>query len=331
MAKQDLDQEVRGSVADRADYEQLVQRLSKASVDKHYEPYVDVAWDDPEMRIDPEDTRWTLSPSVDPLGAHPWYQALPPGTQARIGLWRVATAMKTGVEFENLLKRGLLAYAFWLPNGSAEFRYAYHEVVEEGHHGMMFQEFVNRTDLPIRGVPNGIRQTAQAIPALGIAFPELFFFFVLGGEDPIDYVQRRTLNAGIDVHPLLERIMRIHVAEEARHLSFARHYLRRRIPELGPIRRSIIGFAIPLILYRMSKVMLGASGPMVREFGIPEQVIREAYRSPQARAERRNSLAKVRELAVELGLASGASLRLWKSLGLWPHRNDAVLAPRSVP
>ncbi len=330
MAAQDLDLEVRGSVADRAEYDELVQRLSKASVDKHYEPYVDIAWDDPEMRIDPADPRWALSATVDPLGAQPWYQALPPETQARIGLWRVATAMKTGVEFENLLKRGLLAYAFWLPNGSSEFRYAYHEVVEEGHHGMMFQEFVNRTGLPIRGVPNGLRQTAQAIPALGIAFPELFFFFVLGGEDPIDYVQRRTLNAGDDVHPLLERIMRIHVAEEARHLSFARHYLRRRVPELGPIRRRIIGVAIPLILYRMSKVMLGASRPMVREFEIPEQVLRDAYRSPQARAERRNSLAKVRELAVELGLVDHFGRRLWKALGLWPRRSDAALAPRSA-
>ncbi len=330
MAPQDLDQEVRGSGTDKAEYEHLVRRLSKASVDKHYEPYVDVPWDEPGMRIDAEDPRWALSPNVDPLGGHPWYQALPAETQARIGLWRVATAMKTGVEFENLLKRGLLAYAFWLPNGSPEFRYAYHEVVEEGHHGMMFQEFVNRTGLPIRGVPNGLRQTAQAIPALGIAFPELFFFFVLGGEDPIDYVQRRTLNAGVEVHPLLERIMRIHVAEEARHLSFARHYLRRRIPRLGPIRRSIIGIAIPMILYRMSKVMLGASGPMVRELGIPEHVIREAYRSPQARAERRNSLAKVRELAVELGLVGPANRRLWKALGLWPQRGDEARAPGSA-
>ena len=329
-ARQDLDQEVRASVADRAEYDRLVERLSKASVDKHYEPYVDIAWDDPEMAIDPEDPRWALSATMDPLGAHPWYQALPPETKARIGLWRVGTAMKTGVEFENLLKRGLLAYAFRLPNGSTEFRYAYHEVIEEGHHGMMFQEFVNRTGMPIRGIPPVIRQTAQAVPVLGIIFPELFFFFVLGGEDPIDYVQRRTIADGAPVHPLLERIIRIHVAEEARHLSFARHYLRRRVPELRPIRRRIIGVAIPLILYRMSKVMLGASRPMVRHFEIPERVLEEAYRSPQARAERRNSLAKVRELADELGLVTRGSRRIWKALGLWPHRRDAELAPRRV-
>ncbi len=63
--------------------------------------------------------------------------------------------MKIGVQFENLLKRGLLAYALPLPNGSSEFRYVYHEVIEEGHHGMMFQEFVNRSGMPIPGLPKG--------------------------------------------------------------------------------------------------------------------------------------------------------------------------------
>ena len=73
---------------------------------------------------------------------------------------------------------------------------------------------------------------------LGRRFPELFFIFVLGGEDPIDHVQRETLRSERELHPLLERIMRIHVTEEARHLSFARHYLKREVPKLGPFSSS---------------------------------------------------------------------------------------------
>ena len=56
---------------------------------------------------------------------------------------------------------------------------------------------------------------------LGSRFPELFFIFVLGGEDPIDHLQRETLRSERDLHPLFEMIMRHHVTEEARHLSFA--------------------------------------------------------------------------------------------------------------
>lgn len=97
-------------IADRTAYEAVVERLSKASVDRHWEPYRDIPWDAPEFRVDQADPRWEL-PEVDKLGGHPWYRSRSPEVRARIGLWRVATAMKIGLQFENLLKRGLLNYA----------------------------------------------------------------------------------------------------------------------------------------------------------------------------------------------------------------------------
>ena len=70
---------------------------------------------------------------------------------------------------------------------------------------------------------------------LGRRFPAAFFFFVLGGEDPIDHVQRQVLSSGREQHPLAERIMRIHVTEEARHIKFAREGVvrRTRVPEIA--------------------------------------------------------------------------------------------------
>jgi P-aminobenzoate N-oxygenase AurF len=111
MAKQPpqtLDCEVRETATGNDSYAAVLDRLSKASVDRHWEPYLDIPWEDPEYRIDPDDPRWKLA-EIDRLGAHPWYKAQPPAVQSRIGLWRVATAMKIGMQFENLLKRGLLA------------------------------------------------------------------------------------------------------------------------------------------------------------------------------------------------------------------------------
>ncbi len=320
MAKQPpqtLDCELRETVTDRHSYAAMLERLSKASVDRHWEPYLDIPWDDPGYRIDQDDPRWRLT-EIDRLGAHPWYQAQPREIQTRIGLWRVATAMKIGMQFENLLKRGLLAYAYNLPNGSPEFRYVYHETIEEGHHGMMFQEFVNRTGFPIHGMPRPLRRLAVLSPLIPRLDPELFFFFVLGGEDPIDYVQRRTLRSGAGLHPLLERIMRIHVAEEARHISFARTHLRRRVPELGWLHRRALGVTAPVILGVMAHIMLGPPRAMVRHFGIPKHVADEAYRkNPAARQELRACVAKVRALAAELGLITPVSKRIWRLMGIW--------------
>ena len=56
--------------------------------------------------------------------------------RARIGLHSIAANMKAGLQFESILKRGLLEYAFLLPDHSPEFRYAYHEVIEEAQHSL---------------------------------------------------------------------------------------------------------------------------------------------------------------------------------------------------
>ncbi|WP_419992537.1 AurF N-oxygenase family protein [Streptomyces boninensis] len=316
QAPKELAQEIRTDVKDKQSFLAVIERLNKASVDKHWEAYADIAWDDPELQIDRNDPRWIL-PEADKLGRTEWYRAQPPEIQAQIGLWRVATAMKIGLQFENLLKRGLLNYAYRLPNGRPEFRYVYHETTEECHHGMMFQEFVNRTGLPIRGMPRSLRLIAEVTPLIPLINTELFFVFVLGGEDPIDYVQRKSLKEGHIKHPLEETIMRIHIAEEARHISFARHYLRHRVPGMLPIRRRILGLITPVILGVMSRIMLSPPGTMIRRFEIPPEVVREVYESETAQEEIRASVGKVRELMGELGLITRVNKRVWKAFGIW--------------
>jgi hypothetical protein len=149
-------------------------------------------------------------------------------------------------------------------------------------------------------------------------FPTLFFVFVLGGEDPIDHVQRAVLRSGRPIHPLLRRIMQIHVTEEARHLCFARRYLREHVGRLGPMRRAWLALRAPMILGVMAQMMLRPSRHVVRTYGIPRGVIREAYtRNPHHRAETLAALDKTRTLCREVGLVTPWSLRLWQAFGIW--------------
>ena len=303
---------------DRGAYDALLARLSHQSVVKHYDAYADVAWDSTELALDPADPRWELS-ETDTLGATDWYRALPQPSRARLGLELVASKMKIGLEFESVLKRGLLEFAATLPNGAPEFRYAYHEVIEEAQHSLMFQEFVNRSGFDAAGLGRLDRIGARFIATLGRRFPPLFFVFVLGGEDPIDYVQRRELKSGRVIHPLLERIMRIHVTEEARHLSFARHYLKTTVPTLRRRQRAALAVGAPLVLGVMAQMMLRPSRQIVRRYQIPAPVIAEAYTdNPTHHAEALASMAKLRRLWVELGLAGTVHRRVWRLFGLWP-------------
>jgi P-aminobenzoate N-oxygenase AurF len=307
-----LDEEQR---SDR--FTELVERLSHQSVVKHFDAYADVRWDDPDYQIDQTDPRWELDGDRG-LGATEWYRSQPSDVRARIGLHGIAANMKAGLQFESILKRGLLEYAFLLPDHSPEFRYAYHEVIEEAQHSLMFQEFVNRTGLEVPGLTWDLKFGARRVLGIARRFPELFFVFVLGGEDPIDHVQRTALRSGRELHPLLERIMRIHVTEEARHLSFARQYLRTNVPKLSGRRRHAIAIEAPLILAQMASVMMQPPRALVRTYNIPKDVLVEAYgpASPSRDAVR-ESLRKVRTLLTELGLVTPPAKRLWKAFGIW--------------
>lgn len=311
-----LDEDIVLDDAGRDAFVALIDRLNQQSLDKHYDAYVDLAWDDPENAIDPHDPRWEL-PSEGLLAQTEWYRSLPAETRAEIGLYRAATAMKIGLQFENILKRGLLRMASRLPNGAPEYRYIYHEVIEECHHGMMFQEFVNRAGYDIRGLSRPIMLLADAITLLGSIDPALFMIFVIGGEDPIDYEQRQLLRSDWDLPPLAEQIFRNHVTEEARHLSFARNYLKRHVPRANPVRRFAMSVTAPVVLGIMTRMMIAPTPQFRRHFGVPRSVLREAYYGNTAyKTELKRSLRKIRKLCTEIGLSNPVSRTLWRVMGV---------------
>ena len=234
----ELPQEERARVdADEA-YQRLLARLSHQSVVKHYDAYADVPWDDPAYAIDPERSALRAQRRRS-ARRHRLVPEPAPAVRARIGLHMIATFARIGWQFESVLKRGLLEYALRLPENAPEFRYCYHEVIEEAQHSLIFHEFVQRTGLATKP-PWILGVGDRLVLRFARRFPELFFFFVLAGEDPIDYTQREMLQSGEELHPLIERISRIHVTEEARHIAFARHYLRRNVPKLSGLKMFIL-------------------------------------------------------------------------------------------
>jgi hypothetical protein len=294
----------------------LLARLSRQSVVKHFDAYADVDWDRPDHAIDPTDPRWEEHPD-EPLGATSWYRALPQPTRARLGLHLIASQVKLGLEFERTLEIGLLEFASTLDVAKPEFRYAYHEVIEETQHSLMFRELLVRTGLDVRGLGWLDRMGARRVARLGRTFPSLFFLFVLGGEEPIDHAQRQVLRDGRATHPLLARIMRIHVTEEARHICFAREYLRHHVPRLPARQRAALAIQAPLLLAQLTRQMMHPSAHVVRTYGIPPEVVAAAYtRSAAHRAFVAESLADVRGLCIELGLVTRWTRPIWRRLDL---------------
>ncbi|NYI99793.1 hypothetical protein HNR19_000492 [Nocardioides thalensis] len=297
-------------------YEDIVETLSEGSANRSFDAFRDIPWDDPDFAIDLTDPRWSL-PAVDALGAHPWYQEQSEERRIAIGLWRQANVCKVGLQFENILIRGIMQYVFTVPNGSPEFRYLTHEATEETHHTQMFQEFVNRAGVEVPGMRRVIRVASPIIPWVASIFPEWFFTMVLAGEEPIDHIQKAILRSSDDLHPLLERIMQIHVAEEARHISFAHEYLLERVPELGPVRKGLLSVLYPLTMRIACDLIVVPGKEITTEVGVPRSVVKEVFwRSDQGRRMLRDLFGDVRALAEDTGLMNPVSRRVWKLLGI---------------
>ncbi len=301
----------------RPSHEELATRLHRASVAKHADAYADVAWDAPEHRIEIEDPRFALQP-LEGLGRTAWYRALPEAQRARIGLHLSLAQLRVGMDFESILCRGLLELAFESQPGSADLRYAYQEVIEEAQHSLMFQEFIARAGLPVRGLVGIERRVSFRIPKLARTFPELFFLHVLGGEAPIDHVQRRELARTDETHPLLRTIMRIHVTEEARHISFARSYLREHVPQLGWWKRTRLSVHAPFVLAAMVQEMIVPPRWLLDLYGVPAQTRREIRDCPHARQGIVDGLGPIRSILSESGIVTPRNLALWRAMGLAP-------------
>jgi len=293
-------------------YEDRLRTLSEASTDQHFDAFLDIAWDDPGYVIDPQDGRWILS-TADVLGRHPWYRALPREEQIRVGLYRQVNVTKVGLQFEQVLVSGLMYYAFGLRNGTPEFRYVTHEATEECHHTQMFQEFVNRSGIDVAGAPRGFRRLAPILPLAARLAPYGFFIGVLAGEEPIDHVQKRVLRTDADHHPLIQRIMQIHIAEEARHIGFAHAYLENRAGRLNRVERAVMSVVTPVLMRWLAQVILVPSRQARRDMGIPRRVIKDVYwRDEESRAALRDMFGDVRMLAGNAGLMNAFSRRMWR-------------------
>ncbi|MFF0492485.1 AurF N-oxygenase family protein [Nocardia sp. NPDC003482] len=299
------------------DYRETLQALSEGSVRRNFDPYLDIDWDAPEYAIDPDDPRWVLDPEIDPLGATRWYRELPLERRIEIGKWRIANAIKVGAAFESVLIRGMMQYIMKLPNGSAEFRYCLHEMTEECNHIQMFQELVNRIGVDVPGMRPIFRALSPFIGVAGGYAHVILFIGILGGEEPIDHYQKALIRAGGRIPDAVHRTMEIHIAEEARHISFAHEYLTVHIRRLGPGRKAVCAIAFPLAMRWLAGEIMAPPRSFARQFDIPREVIREAFwRAPHSKRVLAGYFDDVRKLADDLGLRTPAARLLWRALGI---------------
>jgi hypothetical protein len=153
---------------------------------------------------------------------------------------------------------------------------------------------------------------------IGGFFPLIFMVGILGGEEPIDHYQKSLIRTGRPMQPTLERAMQIHIAEEARHISFAHEFLRFHLPHNNRLTRWVMSIIFPLVMAWLCDEIMRPAFSLFDGTGMP----REVYNESLKRGERHDEVVsyyfgEMRLLCEQTGLMTRAGKRTWKRLGIY--------------
>jgi hypothetical protein len=288
--------------------EEVAERLLRSSERRSCDPTTEVDWDAP---LDPD------------LPAMPWHRVSLHGTplwdrldhrqRVRLSWHELASMSSVGLWFELILMQALLRYAYDRDPRTAHLQYALTEVGDETRHFVMFARAAERLAPGMRYRP--ARRTHQ----LGrlyktVAFGPSLFASVLVAEETLDRVQREVIRTE-GLLPLAQQVSRVHVLEEARHVSYARAAVTRQVPALSRGELEAVRLATAVT---SAYVVNSFLDPRVyAAVGLdPVQAARVAREGESHRATRLWMAERVIGFLRDAGLVAGPSTAVWRRAGL---------------
>jgi hypothetical protein len=283
--------------------EEFSERLLKGSVKKSYEPIVDIDWDAP---LDPD--KFFLPPKVVSLYGTPLWDEMTREQQIELSRQELVNTLSAGIWFENILNQALLRDMMHKDPTDRATHYALTELGDETRHMVMFGRAIELVGAkPVR--PRYYQRVI--INGLPLAFKgSLLWVAALIGEEIFDSLQRQMMDDP-NLQPMVQRLMRIHVTEEARHIQFARDGLRRRVPEMPWISRLWVANlnGVGGLFFRH----LFSNRVQYRRAGLPARAARRmARRSPHRHDVQVMGFAPLAAFLDEVGLMGPIARRMWR-------------------
>jgi hypothetical protein len=188
----------------------------------------------------------------------------------------------------------------------AAHRYLLVEVADECRHSMMFGEYIRRARTPAYRptlAANFLDDDAPGARAVS-------YLLILAVEELLDFMNRATMRDA-RVHPTSRAIARLHVLEEARHVSFAKTYLAEVLPMLSDDERAIVADAAPVLVEVVADLSLD---PAVYEQLEIEDGLEAARANPHHAATIVAGLGKLTTFLTEIGVIDDDHRAAWGKL-----------------
>src|SRR6195952_1705461 len=202
-----------------------VERLLRSSAKQSYDPDVDIEWSAPI----PAD-KWGMQPERMSLYGTALWDGLGEEQQLELSKHEVASIASVGLWFELLLMQMMLRDLYDDDPTGAHMHYALTEVADECRHSTMFGKSIAHFGVPAYGPPHKIHRLGRLFNHV-VRGPSAYAS-ILVTEELLDTWQR-DLMKDERVQPVTRMVARIHVLEEARHMTFARHEVERQMVGLS--------------------------------------------------------------------------------------------------
>lgn len=208
----------------------LADRLLKSSARHNYDPELDIDWEAPVQH-----QMWGMGPERLSLYGTRLWDGLTEEQQVLYSRHETASVASVGLWFELILMQMMLKDLYSADPRGQRMHYALTEIGDETRHSLMFGKALGHLGLPAYG-------PRKEVNRLGPLFNKLSrgpsaYASILVAEEILDTWQREVMKDD-RVDPLVRMVCRIHVLEEARHMTFARDEVARMLPELNPVERA---------------------------------------------------------------------------------------------
>jgi len=290
--------------------QEFSERLLKGSVKKSYAPVVDIDWDAP---LDPD--KFFLPPKTVSLYGTPLWENMTREQRIELSRQELANTLSAGIWFENILNQALLRKMMHQDPTANATHYELTELGDETRHMVMFGKAIDRIGAkPVR--PKLYQRLI--INALPFTFQgSLLWVAALIGEEIFDSLQRQMMDDD-ELQPMVQRLMRIHVTEEARHIQFARDGLRKRVPDMRRVNRWWVANlnGVGGLFFRY----LFTNRVQYRRVGLDAGAARRMARNSGHRRETQIlGFAPLAAFLEEVGLMGPIARRMWRRTGFLPR------------
>lgn len=281
-------------------------QLIAASERLTLDPFRDVDW---SIEVC-DDSQYHLPPEKLPLFGTPQWNAMTETERRTYSRHECAAVCAAGIWFENKLMQIVLRHLAAMPVTDPAHRYLLVEVADECRHSTMFGEYIRRAGTPAYAPESG-GSGLDAVDDLpgGRA---MGYLLILAVEELLDTTNRATMRDDT-IHPVSRQIAKLHVLEEARHVSFAKTYLTEVWPTLPADERAEAAEIAPFAVDYVARLMV--NDDVYAELGIADGGD-AARANPHHQSRIVGDLAKLTEFLTKLGVIDDTNRDAWVEHGL---------------